>query len=330
MRLRPAGRAALACWALFQAGGAGAVPPLVLGDVPTADPGDVELYLGTRYQRDAAVERQVPFTEVVLGLSGWQEITVEIPYLSQGGERGIGDAVLGTKLLLLAEADGRPGLAGSFEWKLTTGSQPKGLGTGSMEYDLRLRSQKTWGWFTLLGNLGYTFVGSPKVGAVVLERRNVGFAGLGSEVELAPGLRLLGEAYWRSADVPGGPARVAGDLGFKWGVLPHLAVHAAAGTSVRRESLGGPRLLPGNALRSWVGRNGRARHAHSLCHRHSGSAPFRRTGRYRRGARDRRRDGDPAPSCPGPGQPELWHPAGTAWRRGGGLRHRRRHPGGEA
>lgn len=241
MRMRP-GHALFACWALFQAGVAGAVPPLVIGDVPTADPGVIEAYLGTRYQTDGAVERQVPFTEVVLGVSRWQELTVEMPYLSQGGERGIGDAVLGTKLLLLSEADGRPGLASSFEWKLATGSQSKGLGTGSMEYDLRLRSQKTWGWFTLLGNLGYSVVSSPSVDGVVQERRNVGFAGLGSEVELAPGFRLLGEAYWRSADVPGEPARVAGDLGFKWGVLSHLAVHAAAGTSLRRESLGGPGL----------------------------------------------------------------------------------------
>lgn len=242
MRMRPPGRALLACWALFRAGVAGAVPPLVIGDVPTADRGDVEVYLGTRYEKDGAVERQVPFTEVVLGVSRWQEVTLEMPYLSQGGERGIGDAVLGTKLLLLTEADGRPGLAGSFEWKLATGSRPKGLGTGSMEYDLRLRSQKTWGWFTLLGNAGYTFVGSPRVDGVVLERRNVGFAALGDEVELAPRFRFLGEAYWRSADVPGEPARVGADLGFKWGVLPHLAVHAAAGTSLRRESLGGPRL----------------------------------------------------------------------------------------
>lgn len=236
LRVLAASAAALA------AGQAGAVPPLVLGDVPTADPGEVELYLGFRYQDDGAVERQVPFTEVVLGLTSWQEITVEAPYLSAGGQRGLGDAVLGTKLLLLAEAEGRPGVAGSLEWKLANGSRSRGLGSGSMEYDLRLRSQKTWGWFTLLANLGYTLVSSPTVDGVPLPRRNVGFGGLGSEVELLPPLRLLGEVYWRSASVAGEPARLAGDLGVKCGVAPHLAVHAAVGTSLRRDEQGGPRL----------------------------------------------------------------------------------------
>lgn len=242
MRPEPPLRALVACAALLQAGAAGAVPPLVLGDVPTAGPGEVELYLGIRYQDAGTAERQVPFTELVVGVSSWQEITLEAPYLSAGGERGLGDVVLGTKLLLLSEDQGRPGVAGSFEWKLDNGSRSRGLGSGSMEYDLRLRSQKTWGWFTLLANLGYTFVDSPAVAGVPPPRRGVGFAGLGSDVELLPPLRLLGEVYWRSADVVGDPARLAGDLGFTWGVVPHLAVHAAVGTSLRRDDLGGPRL----------------------------------------------------------------------------------------
>lgn len=236
------GRILLACGALLGAGAARAVPPLVIGDVPTADPGGVELYLGARYQKDGTAGWQAPFVEVVVGVSSWQEITLELPYLSQGGERGIGDAVLGTKLLLLPEGDERPGLAASFEWKLTTGSQSEGLGSGSMEYDFRVRSQKTWGWFTLLANVGYTIVSSPRTGGIVLERRNVGFAALGGEVELASRLRLLADVYWRSADTPGEPARLAADLGFKCGVFEHLAVHAAVGTSLREGSLGGPEV----------------------------------------------------------------------------------------
>ncbi len=69
--------------------------------------------------------------------------------------------VLGTKLLVLSETAGRPGMAGSFEVKLATGNQSKDLGTGALEYGLLLRSQKSWGGFTLMGNLGYTFVSEP-------------------------------------------------------------------------------------------------------------------------------------------------------------------------
>jgi Putative MetA-pathway of phenol degradation len=228
--------------ALLHAGTAYAVPPLVMGDVPTADPGDVELYMGIGYEKNGTAGWQTPFTEVVLGVSSWQEITVEVPFLLQGGQHGFGDAVLGTKVLLLRETGERPGLAGSFEWKLTTGSQSKGLGTGAMEYDLRLRSQKTWSWFTLLANVGYTFVNEPRENGTALERRNVGFLALGQEYELLAGFGLLSEFYWKSADVPGEPARVAADVGFKYGLAHHLSVHAAVGTSLRPASLGGPQL----------------------------------------------------------------------------------------
>jgi len=142
----------------------------------------------------------------------------------------------------LRETAERPGLAGSFEWKLATGSQAKGLGTGSMEYGLRLRSQKTWSWFTLLANAGYTFVSEPRENGTALRRRNVGFLALGQEYELVAGFRLLSELYWESADVPGEPARVAADAGVKYGLAHHLSVHAAVGTSLRPGSLGGPQL----------------------------------------------------------------------------------------
>ena len=240
--MRALWRALLVGGLLLKASLAHAVPPLVMGDVPTADRGGIDLYVGTGYEKDGTAERQVPFTELVLGVSSWQEITFEIPYLSQGGQQGFGDAVLGTKLLLLRETAGRPGLAGSFEWKLTTGSPSKNLGTGAMEYDLRLRSQKTWGRFTLLANVGYTFVNEPTKDGVLLGRRNVGFVAVGQEIEPFDGLHLLAEVYWRNSDTPGEPARVSADLGFKYALVRHLSVHAAVGTSLRRENLGGPQI----------------------------------------------------------------------------------------
>lgn len=221
---------------------ASAVPPLVIGDVPTADPGTVEAYAGMSRVKSGSVEWAVPFTELVLGVSSWQELTLEAPYLLEEGAHGLGDIVLGTKLLLLPESASRPGLAGSVEWKLANGDRAAGLGSGSMELDFRVRAQKTWGWATLIGNAGYTLVGEPKVAGVSLPRRNTGFLGAGVEAELRGGLSALADLYWRSADVAGEPARVAADLGLKARVVDHLAVHGAVGTSLRPDSLGGPRL----------------------------------------------------------------------------------------
>jgi hypothetical protein len=221
---------------------ASAVPPLVIGDVPTADRGILEVYVGASRVKSGGVEWAVPFTEVVVGVSSWQELTLEVPYLLEEGAHGFGDIVLGTKLQLLPELPGRPGLAGSVEWKLANADRAAGLGSGSMELGFLLRAQKAWGWATVIGNAGYTLVGEPKVAGVALSRRNTGFLGVGGEGELGRGFSALADLYWRSADVPGEPARVAADLGLKVRLRDHLAVHGAIGTSLRSDALGGPQL----------------------------------------------------------------------------------------
>lgn len=72
-----------------------APPPLVTGDVPTAEKGLFELYSGFRYQDTGSITRQIPFSELVYGISKRQEVMVEAPYLSREGEHGFGDVVVG-------------------------------------------------------------------------------------------------------------------------------------------------------------------------------------------------------------------------------------------
>jgi len=234
------GRALLACVLALQAGTARAVPPLVIGDVPTADRGDMEVYAGVRYQKNGLGEWQAPFTELILGVSAWQEITIELPYVVVDGQHGIGDLVLGTKVMPLRETADLPGVALSFEWKLANGSLSKGLGSGSMEFDFRLRTQKTWDWFTLIANAGYTIVTQPVVDGVTLERQGVWFVGLAPEFALSDRFSLLSDLYWRTADVPGEAARLAADIGFQYEMVRHLQIQGSVGTSLRPDSLGGP------------------------------------------------------------------------------------------
>ena len=119
-----------------------APPPLVTGDVPTADKGTFEWYVGGRYQESETGKpsRLLPFTELVYGLSDRQELTVEFAGLSQDRQFGINDMVVGTKYIFLKETEQRPGIAGSFELKLPTGNEARGLGSGEFDYDLRLRA----------------------------------------------------------------------------------------------------------------------------------------------------------------------------------------------
>lgn len=221
-----------------------AVPPLVMGDVTTADKSTFEWYAGTRYQKDGSGEqsRLLPTTELVYGLTDRMELTIESFGVSKGQQYGLGDAVIGTKYILLEETAARPGIAGSFELKLPTGDESRGFGSGEFDYDLRLRAQKTWGRFTATGNLGYTFVTDPEYGGVVASTDNVWLAAFAQSYQVTKDTSLLSEVYFVSREAPGEANSLAASIGFKHKLLDKLAVQAAIGTSLRENELGGPRL----------------------------------------------------------------------------------------
>jgi hypothetical protein len=226
-----------------------APPPLVTGDVPTADKLRFELYSGFHYEESESgePERQIPFTEIVYGLSDRQEINFEVAYLSQQREHGFGDAVIGTKYQFFKETETLPGIAGSFELKLPTGSERKGLGTGEFDYDLRLRAQKTWGWFTAIGNAGYTFVTDPEFGGIKTALEDVWLFTFAQEYQIAKNTSLLSEIYFVSREESGEPNRVAANIGFRQKILEDLSIHGSIGKSLREANRGGP------DIRAYVG-----------------------------------------------------------------------------
>jgi hypothetical protein len=224
-----------------------APPPLVTGDVPTADKGHVEIYVGMRYQDTGTISRQIPFTEFVYGITERQEITFEVPYLSRKGEHGFGESVIGTKYLFLRETESRPGIAGSFELKVPTGDEARGLGNGEFAYDLRLRTQKTWEWFTGIINIGYTFNPDASLNGFAAEQRNVLFTSFAQEYQVAKKTKLLSEIYWLNNSDVGEPSRLAANIGFKQKITRQLTLHGSIGKSLRESNRGGP------ALRFYVG-----------------------------------------------------------------------------
>lgn len=232
---------AVALW-LVLAPNCFAPPPLVTGDVPTAGKDSFEWYFGGRYQESETgmPSRLLPFTELVYGLSDRQELTFEIAGLSKDHEYGFNDAVLGTKFIILKETGQRPGIAGSFELKLPTGDESRGLGSGEFDYDLRLRTQKTWNWFTAIGNVGYAFVTDPEFGGITTSSENVWLLTFAQEYQVAPRTKLLSEIYFVSREEPGAPNRLAANIGFKHKLHDNLTIHAAIGKSVREANRGGP------------------------------------------------------------------------------------------
>lgn len=244
---RPSSRSA--GWAIFAgltvfAPSVFAPPPLVTGDVPTAASGTFEWYAGGRYQENEAgtPARLLPFTELVYGISDRQEITFEIAGLSQNHRYGINDAVAGTKYVFLKETTKRPGVAATFELKLPTGDKDRGFGSGEPDYDLRLRAQKTWGWFTAIGNAGYTFVTDPDFGDLRASKENVWLLTFGQEYQVAPRTKLLSELYFVSRGEASEPNHFAANIGFKHKLRKDLTVHGAVGKSMRDANRGGPDL----------------------------------------------------------------------------------------
>lgn len=221
-----------------------AVPPLVMGDVPTADKETFEFYVGARYQESETgyPSRLLPFIELVYGLTDRMELTLETSGLSEEHEYGVSDSVVGTKYLFLKESVRWPGISGSFELKLPTGDESRGLGSGEFDYDLRLRAQKTWGWFTAVGNVGYTFVTDPQFGGVTTKMENVWVLVFAQEYQVAEKTKLLSEIYFVSREAPGDADRLAANIGFKHKLLDNLSVHAAIGKSLREGNRGGPDL----------------------------------------------------------------------------------------
>jgi hypothetical protein len=218
-------------------------PPLVSDRVPTANQGTFEFKFGMFYEREGGTsERQIPFTELVYGITDRQEITFEIAYLSQQGKRGFADAVVGTKYILIKETERAPGIAGSFNVELPTGAESQGLGTGEFEYDLGLRVEKTWGWFLAVSNIGYIIVTDSELGGITQIREDVWFASFAQEFQMTPKTKFLSEIYWESREASGESHRLAANVGFEHKLRDNLKIHAAVGKSLREANSGGPDL----------------------------------------------------------------------------------------
>lgn len=212
-----------------------AVPPLVSDDVPPADKGQIQWYLGSQYlSGNGSIERDLLATSMSIGITDRQEISWGIPFISTGGEHGLGDLFVGTKYLLLKETETLPAASASFNLSTPTGDQSRGLGTGGWDYDFRLQAQKKWGWFTLIGDVGYTLLTDP--------RRNVWFVSTAQEYEVSDTTRLLSEVYFQTSAEAGLPNRIAADMGFVHSFNEKFNVHAAVGTSLRDDRRSGTDL----------------------------------------------------------------------------------------
>ena len=220
-----------------------AIPPLVSGDVPTAEHGTYELfvgYLGT--DSGPVTSHQIPFWELVYGVTPRQELTIEAPLLlrddARGSTTGVGDAVLGTKYRLLGAPSEDSGVSASLEVTLPTGDEDRGLGSGAVDVDLRARAGQQLGRDVVYGNVGHTWVGENGDAS----RDNTWFLALVWDHPVFERSRLLTEVYWKTADEPGAPNRLAATIGTKIRFRDRQQLHFSVGRSLQSGAEGGPDL----------------------------------------------------------------------------------------
>lgn len=219
-----------------------APPPLITGDVPTADAGHFELYTGFRYQDTGRIQRQLPHVELVYGIAPGWEVSAEGNYLSRAGEHGPDDFTIAAKTVLLAETATRPGIGASYEFKFDNGDAARGLGSGGTEHDLRVRAQKTFSRVTPILNVGYVLVPDATINGRRSARQDVWRGSFAQEWQASKSIKLLSEVYWRTADEPGDSGRLGWNVGFKHKLREGLAWHGAIGESLRAGNRGGPDL----------------------------------------------------------------------------------------
>jgi len=219
-----------------------AAPPLVTGDVPTADKGHFEWNVGFLSTKSSGIERQLPASELIYGVTDRLEITAGTPFIRSANQQGFGDVTLGTKAVLVPESEQYSGIAASYELKQDNGDADKKLGTGGLEHEFRLRSQKTFSWFTPIVNVAYTVVPDVTSGGVPGDRQNVWSANFAQEWQIAKKTTLLSEVYWNTSDTNGEPQRLAWNAGVRHHLQKNLSLHAAVGRTLREHESGGPDL----------------------------------------------------------------------------------------
>ncbi|MDO8587325.1 MAG: transporter [Armatimonadota bacterium] len=218
-----------------------AVPPLVAGDVEPAGLGHYEVYFGRQTKQKAnGDEKVVDLVEIVYGNRPHQEITVELPYVTRSGlsrASGLGDVVIGTKYQFANETRTRPAGAVSFEMKLANAPNENGLGSGSVDLDIRWRAEKWLGKLDTIFNLGYIRVGDPEVAGARLDLPDVVYWALAGRKPVSKKTKLLAEVYGSSPEEHGGRCKTGFDIGFdyKHGTIWHVAWGHGLGRSSRED-----------------------------------------------------------------------------------------------
>jgi hypothetical protein len=210
-------------------------PPFVTDDpdIPPLHGWEINIPLTLEREGEERV-LEAPLVDINYACRTNLELVVEFALLDvrteDGGRHGgLGDTVLGLKWRFLEEGPGQPQVALYPQVTIPTGDGRRELGEGKPSYILPLVAQKSWGLWTVYGNIGAVVRNAP-------EARNFWFHGLAVTRELSERLELGGELYGNSPNDWDEIFSSGFNLGGTWNVADTFNVLFSAGRTFRGEA----------------------------------------------------------------------------------------------
>ena len=210
---------------LVQAG-----PPFVTDDPEPPPPGSWEINIPFMLERSPGkTEMNAPLFDFNYGLPDVQ-LKLEFPISivhddGDGTAVGAGDLLLGVKWRFLNNEELHLQLGVYPQLLVPTGDHARGLGEGRTAFVLPLVAQKSWGKWTLYGNVGFLW-------QTAAETRNYVYAGAVLEREINERLTLGAELFGNSLKEHGSRSDVAFNLGGTWKLSEHVNLLFTGGRDI--------------------------------------------------------------------------------------------------
>jgi hypothetical protein len=170
-----------------------------------------------------------PLFDLNYGLPGIQlKLAVPVKIVqedSSGTVAGIGDMLTGVKWRFFNSKESQLELAIYPQLIVPSGDDARGLGQGGTSFALPLVAQKTWGKWTLYGNVGFLW-------QTAAETHNYVYAGAVLEREINERLTLGAELFGNPPTQPGGDSNIAFNVGGTLKLRKHLNLLFTAGRGI--------------------------------------------------------------------------------------------------
>jgi hypothetical protein len=210
-------------------------PPFVTDDpeTPPLHGWEINIPLSLEHETGESVI-EAPVLDVNFGLTPNVQLMVEFAFLhatldEDQTEHGLSDTGIGVKWRFMEEGPKAPQIALYPKVVIPTGDRRRGLGEGKASYVLPVVAQKSWGAWTVFGNLGGVLQNTQG-------SRDFWFQGVTVVREVGPHLELGVEEYGNSPTDLDEPSSLGFNAGGAWNVGKVVNVLFSAGRTFRGEA----------------------------------------------------------------------------------------------